>query len=278
MSDASQGPGWWLASDGKWYSPSQAPGPMPPPPTLSHYNASLPGKALASNLTVGTQIGLVVAAGLNGLLTVAALRLRSKSQTVWDSPFDMVLLDEAIAAEDQFNALSGLTALAQVVSLVVFIVWMWRAHAAGDRLRPGDRKYSKGWTIGAWFIPFANVVLPRRVMTEIERIAIAPREGGRVTQGWRTTRTAVVGWAWWLLSIGGVVFGQIAESMLDGAFETFDMDTAITAYETMAFAAGVTAVGLACAIPLVGKIGKRLSPESFEASNRSLTAPAPSEF
>jgi len=26
MSDASQGPGWWQASDGKWYPPDQAPG------------------------------------------------------------------------------------------------------------------------------------------------------------------------------------------------------------------------------------------------------------
>ena len=26
MSDVSQGPGWWLASDGKWYAPDQAPG------------------------------------------------------------------------------------------------------------------------------------------------------------------------------------------------------------------------------------------------------------
>ena len=34
MSDVSQGPGWWLASDGKWYSPQQSPGvvdPVPPP-------------------------------------------------------------------------------------------------------------------------------------------------------------------------------------------------------------------------------------------------------
>jgi hypothetical protein len=32
MSDASQGPGWWLASDGKWYPPESAPAPPPPPP------------------------------------------------------------------------------------------------------------------------------------------------------------------------------------------------------------------------------------------------------
>ena len=30
MSDTSQGPGWWQASDGKWYSPEQAPGAQPP--------------------------------------------------------------------------------------------------------------------------------------------------------------------------------------------------------------------------------------------------------
>ncbi len=29
MSDLSQGLGWWQASDGKWYSPAQAPGPAP---------------------------------------------------------------------------------------------------------------------------------------------------------------------------------------------------------------------------------------------------------
>lgn len=30
MSDVSQGPGWWQASDGKWYSPEQAPGYQAP--------------------------------------------------------------------------------------------------------------------------------------------------------------------------------------------------------------------------------------------------------
>lgn len=27
MSDVSQGPGWWLASDGKWYPPQTSPAP-----------------------------------------------------------------------------------------------------------------------------------------------------------------------------------------------------------------------------------------------------------
>lgn len=31
MSDAPQGPGWWQASDGRWYPPDQVPGPTPTP-------------------------------------------------------------------------------------------------------------------------------------------------------------------------------------------------------------------------------------------------------
>ncbi len=29
MSETWQGPGWWLASDGRWYPPDQVPGPFP---------------------------------------------------------------------------------------------------------------------------------------------------------------------------------------------------------------------------------------------------------
>lgn len=46
MSDVSQGPGWWLASDGKWYSPEQAPGyaaPTPPGPGAAFGSAYGPG-------------------------------------------------------------------------------------------------------------------------------------------------------------------------------------------------------------------------------------------
>ena len=32
MSDVPQGPGWWQASDGRWYSPAQRPGAVVPPP------------------------------------------------------------------------------------------------------------------------------------------------------------------------------------------------------------------------------------------------------
>ena len=36
MSDQSEGPGWWQASDGKWYSPETHPDYRPPPPPPSN--------------------------------------------------------------------------------------------------------------------------------------------------------------------------------------------------------------------------------------------------
>lgn len=37
MSEVPQGPGWWLASDGKWYSPEQAPGYAAPTASPAGY-------------------------------------------------------------------------------------------------------------------------------------------------------------------------------------------------------------------------------------------------
>ena len=39
MSDFSQGPGWWQASDGKWYPPEQAPAGQPAPGVPPAYGA-----------------------------------------------------------------------------------------------------------------------------------------------------------------------------------------------------------------------------------------------
>jgi len=46
MSDTSQGPGWWLASDGEWYPPESAPAapPPPPPPTARMTSNGAPAR------------------------------------------------------------------------------------------------------------------------------------------------------------------------------------------------------------------------------------------
>lgn len=44
MSDVSHGPGWWLASDGRWYPPEASPGPSPTPgPIINPVEPPFPG-------------------------------------------------------------------------------------------------------------------------------------------------------------------------------------------------------------------------------------------
>jgi hypothetical protein len=60
MSDVSGGPGWWEASDGKWYPPEAVPGDRPAPtqaptpgfgpPAGQPYSASLEGKSFIRSL------------------------------------------------------------------------------------------------------------------------------------------------------------------------------------------------------------------------------------
>ena len=69
MSDTSQGPGWWQASDGKWYPPHLYPPPPAPPPPAG----PPPGPPGAPPVTApSTSGGLAIAAFVCGLLGVVA--------------------------------------------------------------------------------------------------------------------------------------------------------------------------------------------------------------
>ena len=80
MSDTSQGPGWWQASDGKWYPPQQQPGYWAPPPPMGAMAVTsypgpmpyVPGGAKPTNgLAVASLIlSIIWLAGLGSVLAV----------------------------------------------------------------------------------------------------------------------------------------------------------------------------------------------------------------
>jgi hypothetical protein len=64
VSDSSQGPGWWQASDGKWYPPEQAPGYQQPAPG-GPYGAPYGGGGGGGSATGGTDVGSVLSYSWN---------------------------------------------------------------------------------------------------------------------------------------------------------------------------------------------------------------------
>src|SRR3954464_9785700 len=72
MSDATQGPGWWQASDGKWYPPEQHPGQsnVPQAPVAGWGPTSSPPAGPKSHgvaIAVGV-VAVVVAVAVVGVL------------------------------------------------------------------------------------------------------------------------------------------------------------------------------------------------------------------
>ena len=55
MSDVQYGPGWWLASDGKWYRPEQRPSRAESPPSSSR-----PGRRSAMIVAAAIAVGVLV--------------------------------------------------------------------------------------------------------------------------------------------------------------------------------------------------------------------------
>ncbi len=57
------------------------------------------------------------------------------------------------------------------VGAVLLMVWLNLAYKAGQSRGAIDRTWSSGWTVGAWFIPFANLAIPKLVVNEVDRMS-----------------------------------------------------------------------------------------------------------
>lgn len=96
---------------------------------------------------------------------------------------------------------------------VLFLTWLWRARLAAEAR--GDRqRLARGWTIGAWFVPGANLVLPLLVVEDVAGKTFAVR-------------------AWWGLVIASTVVklatGTAGDDAATGAIRTENIGETVAA-------------------------------------------------
>jgi hypothetical protein len=126
------------------------------------------------NRAVLAMAGLYLCAALNlvDFLFYAFLRFR--------------LGDEDLGDFTEFETVLGYAHLAALIGCaVVFILWLRRAYenaaAAGMRLR-----HSLGYSIGGWFIPFANLWIPPQIVGDTYRHAMGGKGNGVIGLWWMT--------------------------------------------------------------------------------------------
>lgn len=138
---------------------------------------------------------------------------------------------------------AGLRVLQWLATVVVFLVWFRRAYRnllAFDAM--GAMRYAPGWAIGAWFVPFLNLVRPKRIMDDIWR-ASDPKPHVRSANSRDVTppRLIMVWWITWLVTqyTGRLAFNsfwaaETVPQLLDSyrwavAVDVFDMIAAVLA-------------------------------------------------
>ncbi|GAB7028943.1 hypothetical protein JCM4914_04040 [Streptomyces platensis subsp. malvinus] len=104
-----------------------------------------------------------------------------------------------LEAADDFSQLVSLpSVVAWVAAGVVFLVWLWRARFNAELLGgAAAQRRSRGWVVGGWFTPVANLWVPYQVVSDIWR-ASAPR---------RPVPTGLV-LAWWAPLVVSAVLGR----------------------------------------------------------------------
>lgn len=167
-------------------------------------------------------------------------------------------LDQALSAESTYNATAGINALIWFAGFIFLIVWLANVHTSTTSLLPGskERKYTRAWSIGVWFIPIANLISTPQVIAENQRIAYAARSNGVVSTNWRSTRVYPELVWWWSMVAGGLIIVQVGGTYLDGFYSTSrDFFTGLTA---IIAGSVITAIGVTLGAIYVTDLNNRL--------------------
>ena len=108
-----------------------------------------------------------------------------------------------------------------IAAAILFLKWVYRSNRNAREMGVAGLKFTPGWAVGCYFVPFANLGLPFLAMREIWNASLGRVEG--------TARPAyLVGWWWGLYLLDNTVasvsgfqaFGAktIADFILSGQF------------------------------------------------------------
>jgi hypothetical protein len=102
--------------------------------------------------------------------------------------------------------------LAFVLAAIAVPVWFYRAH---DNLKILKKKlnFTSGWAAGWFFVPFANIVYPAKVMKEIHN-------GTKVAYDTKNRKLSLLPISgivtlWWVTYIISGIFARISTSLVD---------------------------------------------------------------
>src|SRR5688500_15420075 len=148
---------------------------------------------------------LVLVIAGNGALLVAELSAASESGLmVWEPTTGV---RQVSAYNRLFAFLLGssvvLLSLFFLIAAVPIAIWIYRAHANLREAGLDELKYSPGWSVGSYFVPLANLVIPLRAMRELHN-----RSHGE--DSWQAHAPVADVSSWWSCHLAAVLVLAVA--------------------------------------------------------------------
>jgi Domain of unknown function (DUF4328) len=190
----------------------------------------------------------IVTAGLMAALTLWQFDLWRRIGAGLD-----VSLEEA-ELSDGLSAVFGAVDIAVLLATgITFLMWFHRARANLPALGVTDARWSPGWAVGWWFVPFMSLFRPYQVAAEIWRAS----DPAATQADWRQRPVgSLLGW-WWALFIAALVVEQASFRMWMRVDEYTSSDFMQSLSLVDAAAAGLNVVGAWLAIRIIREIEHR---------------------
>jgi hypothetical protein len=162
-------------------------------------------------------------------------------------------LETARRSDDLVVASGTIFGILTIAIIVLFIIWMYRAAKNNEALGRMHPRFSAGWSIGAWFIPFANLVIPVLIMQDLWRGSDSRVPRGDA--GWRSARgSGLVAW-WWTALLASLA--RYYGSSSDARSATVKLSRLKTHDSVVLFGAAMAGLAAVLALVMVRRLAAR---------------------
>ena len=222
------------------------PGPAPQPVPQTPAPASAPIEAKENQMGLKPLTGLTKSLRVLLMISIAIYAVAVlggifEYQAYMELPADVDLSGTVIPAEI-VTALIGLVQLILFIIIgITFLRWIYRANMNLGTLSGQPMRFTPGWSVGWYFIPFACLFKPYQAMKEIWEKSHK--------YGYGTDSLLGLWWALWLLS---TFLGELAMKSILGAESVTDYSSSSITYMV---SDGIDAVLSIVALMLVTRIG-----------------------
>ncbi|MGW1818633.1 protein kinase domain-containing protein [Streptomyces sp. NPDC002125] len=174
---------------------------------------------------------VLVAAGLYGVLALASCGVQLIRGDTWQSWHETARF-----------TLGPALGTAAILLAIVWLIWCARTRTAAEEFAPGRLRYGPSVAVTSWFIPFGNLILPKRIADDVWHASGTRSPGGGMAPAARLHT-----W-WWLWIVSGPLsplFWVSSVGWMSDYFRHHDLEAAATAGLLIRLLAVPTAVATA---------------------------------